>query len=101
MAAFQRLSELLKTQLGQPGIHLYFMRHGQSMANHSGSVVGWPDSKLSVQGREQANQLYRAFHPHIDAFTHLHSSDLSRALDTLNLALGFPTRKVTKSKLLR
>jgi len=28
------------------------MRHGQSMANHTGSVVGWTDSKLSVKGRK-------------------------------------------------
>ena len=71
------------------------------MANHSGSVVGWTDTKLSVKGREQANMLYRAFHQHVDTFTHVHSSDLSRTVDTLNLALGFPTRNVVKSKLLR
>jgi len=51
MAHFKRLSDLLATQLALPGTHLYFFRHGQSLANHSGSIVGWNDSKLSVKGR--------------------------------------------------
>jgi broad specificity phosphatase PhoE len=93
MASFKRLSDLFETHLARPGISLYFFRHGQSMANHAGSIVGWTDSKLSVKGREQANKMYRAFYPHIDKFTHIHSSDLSRCRDTLNLALGFPSKK--------
>jgi hypothetical protein len=51
MAHFKRLSDLLAAQLALPGTHLYFLRHGQSLANHSGSIVGWADSKLSVKGR--------------------------------------------------
>ena len=97
MANFQKLSELLSHHLTLPGINLYFMRHGQSLANHAGSIVGWTDSKLSVKGREQANQLYRAFHLHVDKFTHLHSSDLSRCRDTLDLALAFPSKSVKMS----
>jgi broad specificity phosphatase PhoE len=101
MAQFARLSEMIGNQLRQPGIQLYLFRHAQSMANHSGSIVGWTDSKLSVKGRDQANQLFRAFHPHLDKFTHLHSSDLSRCRDTLNLALGFPSKQVQLSQKLR
>lgn len=71
------------------------------MANHAGSIVGWTDSKLSVKGRQQSNQLFRSFYQHIDSFTSIHSSDLSRCKDTLNIALGFPTRPVKYTKNLR
>lgn len=94
MNTFKKLSDLLQTQLSQPGIQLYLLRHGQSLANHAGSIVGWTDSKLSVKGREQSNKLYRAYYQHIDKFNHIHSSDLSRCKDTLNLALSFPTRQI-------
>lgn len=65
MTSLLRLSETIEKYLSLTGIHFYFIRHGQSLANHSGSVVGWSDSKLSVKGREQANKLYRAFYPHV------------------------------------
>ena len=45
------LSKLLESQLTKKGIQLYLLRHGQSLANHAGSIVGWTDSKLSVKGR--------------------------------------------------
>lgn len=51
MAHFVNLSNLLEKNLVLPGIHLYMVRHGQSMANHAGSIVGWTDSKLSIKGR--------------------------------------------------
>lgn len=94
MASFQRLSQLLDTTLALPGVNLYLVRHGQSLANHAGSVVGWTDSKLSIKGREQANRLFRGLYAHTSKFTELHSSDLSRCKDTLNLSLGFPQRTV-------
>lgn len=101
MSHFLRLSQLLEAQLAHKGTHIYLMRHGQSLANHAGSIVGWTDSKLSVKGREQANKLFRSFHPHISKFTHLHSSDLSRSRDTVNLALGFPSKQIVLSSELR
>lgn len=101
MNHFAELSSLLQKQLILPGVQLYFMRHGQSMANHAGSIVGWTDSKLSVKGREQSHQLFRAFHTHINAFSSIHCSDLSRCKDTLNLALGFPSRSIQYSRDLR
>jgi broad specificity phosphatase PhoE len=94
MASLQRLSELLHAHLSLPGVHLYLVRHGQSLANHAGSIVGWTDSKLSIKGREQANRLFRGLHLHSSKFTHLHTSDLVRCRDTLNLALGFPARPI-------
>jgi hypothetical protein len=33
------------------GIYAYLFRHGQSMGNHAGTIVGWTDTKLSVKGR--------------------------------------------------
>lgn len=101
MASFQKLSELLHAHLSLPGVHLYFIRHGQSLANHAGSIVGWTDSKLSIKGREQANRLFRGLHVHASKFTHLHSSDLVRCTDTLNLSLGFPSRAVNVDRRLR
>ncbi len=77
------------------------MRHGQSMGNHAGSIVGWTDSKLSSKGRSQSNKLFQAFHNHINKFTSLHSSDLIRCKDTLNLAFGFPNNHITYSQALR
>lgn len=77
------------------------LRHAQSLANQAGSIVGWTDSKLSVKGREQANKLFRSFHKHVDSFTHIHSSDLSRTKDTLNIALGFPLRPIVVNANLR
>ena len=52
MPQYKQLNELLKKSLeNKSGIHLYLFRHGQSMGNHTGSVVGWTDSKLSIKGR--------------------------------------------------
>lgn len=62
MAKFKALKELLDKHLALPGVHLYLIRHGQSLANHAGSIVGWTDSKLSIKGREQANKLFRGLH---------------------------------------
>jgi len=101
MSNFVKLAELLQKQLTEQGTHLYLLRHGQSLANHAGSIVGWTDSKLSVKGREQANKLFRSFHKHVDNFTHIHTSDLSRTRDTLNLALGFPLRPIIINASLR
>jgi len=101
MSHIAELSSRLQQQLTHAGVQIYFLRHGQSMANHAGSIVGWTDSKLSVKGREQSHQLFRAFHTHISAFTAIHSSDLSRCKDTLNLALGFPSRPILYSRSLR
>lgn len=51
------------------GLFIYLLRHGQSMANHTGSVVGWTDSKLSVKGRKEASLLFKGLYKHVDKFT--------------------------------
>ena len=101
MASFLKLSELLHHNLALPGIQLYLVWHGQSLANHAGSIVGWTDSKLSVKGREQANKLFRGLHKHTDKFTELHTSDLVRCKDTLHLSLGFPNKPINVDSKLR
>lgn len=45
--------------------------------------------------------LYRSFHQHIDNFDSIHSSDLSRCIDTITLALGFPSKKIVENPSLR
>lgn len=30
--------------------NLLFIRHGESMGNHAGSIIGWTDVKLSYKG---------------------------------------------------
>jgi len=50
MSQIAELSSRLHQQLTHAGVQLYFLRHGHSMANHAGSIVGWTDSKLSVKG---------------------------------------------------
>ena len=101
MVSFNRLAGLIKDQITAKGTFVYLFRHGQSMGNHAGSLTGWIDSKLSIQGREQCNQMFRAFHQHIDSFAGLHSSDLTRCKDSLNLALGFPRKAVSFDSRLR
>lgn len=102
MSSFVNLSSLIeKNIIKSAGTHLYLLRHGQSLANHAGSIVGWTDSKLSVRGREQSNKLFQSFHKHIDKFTTIQSSDLSRCKDTLSLALGFPSKQIIFNENLR
>lgn len=64
------------------------------MANYAGSIIGWTDSKLTVKGRQQSNKLFPAFYKHMNSFTDIYSSDLTRAMDTAQISLGFPNRKI-------
>lgn len=50
--SFEALEKFLAENLTQKRkIFVYLFRHGQSVGNHAGSIVGWTDSKLSVKGR--------------------------------------------------
>lgn len=61
-------------------IRLFFIRHGQTVWNHSGRYQGVTDVPLSDFGREQAQSLVPYFASRsIDA---VYASDLSRARDT-------------------
>jgi len=65
------------------------VRHGETLWNREGRLLGWTDLPLTSLGREQARAL-KGLLPPLPA----HSSDLRRALETAALA-GFtpePTR---------
>lgn len=51
-----QISKFVKLNSGK---NFLFIRHGECMANYSGVLAGYLDSKLTVKGREQANTLYR------------------------------------------
>jgi broad specificity phosphatase PhoE len=71
------------------------------MGNYAGSIVGWTDSKLAIKGREQANRLFAGLYKHVDKFTGIYSSDLSRSIDTSKIALGFCNRRIIADQRLR
>lgn len=81
--------------------NVLLVRGGQSMGSHAGSLVGWTDSRLTVKGREQSNELFKELYKHIDTFSSIASSDLSRSYDTARIALGFPSRTIIKDNRLR
>ena len=64
-------------------IHLYVVRHGQTVLNQLGRMQGWVDSFLTKQGREQAIATGQALKN--KQFVLLCSSDLRRAQDTAEL----------------
>ncbi|EGR29434.1 hypothetical protein IMG5_155840 [Ichthyophthirius multifiliis] len=82
--------------------NILLVRHGQTLGNYSGTLTGWTDTKLTLKGRQQSHQLFQSFHSNISNFTSINSSDLSRAIDTCQIALGFFDKKnITQDKLLR
>lgn len=95
------LDRLISDVLTAKGLFVILVRNGQSMGNYAGSMVGWTDSKLSIKGREQSNQLFAGLHRHVGKFAGLYSSDVSRSVDTARLALGFPSRKIVADMRLR
>ncbi len=78
---------------------LLLLRHGQSTANSEDIFSGWLDVPLSDRGRREAvraGELLAAYGPLPDV---VHTSLLSRAIDTANIALAvldrqwLPTRR--------
>ncbi|RTH24886.1 histidine phosphatase family protein [Thermus scotoductus] len=70
-------------------MELWLVRHGETLWNQEGRLLGWTDLPLTPLGRGQARAL-RGLLPPLPAY----SSDLRRALETAALA-GFapkPTR---------
>ena len=69
MPHFKTLTkQIINTMKNEKGIHVYLMRHAQSMGNHTGSITGWTDTKLSMKGRAQANNMFKSFCGLIDKF---------------------------------
>ena len=76
-------------------IHLYVVRHGQTVLNQLGRMQGWVDSFLTQQGRNQAIATGQALKDKV--FTLVCSSDLRRAQDTAQLI----SQQLTKQPKLR
>ena len=76
---------------------VYFVRHGESVANLNKTFAGQSDAPLTEKGRTQAE----AIRPILSEipFDKVFSSDLSRARDTQKLAL--PGYEAETTKLLR
>ncbi|GAA6755526.1 histidine phosphatase family protein [Thermus thalpophilus] len=67
-------------------MELWLVRHGETLWNREGRLVGWTDLPLTPLGRRQARAL-RGLLPPLPAY----SSDLRRALETAALAGFAPT----------
>ncbi|ODT13537.1 MAG: hypothetical protein ABS35_37635 [Kaistia sp. SCN 65-12] len=64
---------------------VFFVRHGESIANRNGRIAGHRNTRLTDHGREQARQVGDKLPTSIAA---AYSSDLSRARETAVLALA-------------
>ena len=67
-------------------MELWLVRHGETLWNREGRLLGWTDLPLTAEGEAQARRLKGAL-PSLPAF----SSDLLRARQTAELA-GFSPR---------
>jgi len=65
---------------------VYFIRHGESVANQNHVMAGQTDMKLTDNGRDQAKAVGAKLRE--IPFDAVYSSDLSRAWETCELALG-------------
>ena len=73
---------------------LFFVRHGQTTANNERIYVGQSNVQLTEEGREQARQIRPILAKF--SFDKVYTSDLSRAVDTQELALPFEGAVHTK-----
>ncbi len=67
--------------------HLAFLRHGQSQWNLENRFTGWVDVDLTPEGEREARQAGVLLKACGAAFEALHTSVLTRAIRTANLAL--------------
>ncbi len=65
---------------------LYLLRHGETDWNKIGRFQGWTDIPLNETGKTQAKKLTPIFQN--TPFLHCVSSDLVRAKETMEIALG-------------
>jgi broad specificity phosphatase PhoE len=66
-------------------VRFYLVRHGETIANNQGLVVGQWDSPLSDKGKEQAAALGRSQLMQSTIFWRKYSSDLGRTQETAHL----------------
>ena len=67
---------------------LVLLRHGQSVWNKEGLFTGWTDVPLTEQGIEEARSAGTLMSEADLRFDVVHTSVLSRAVETANVALG-------------
>jgi len=63
-------------------MEIYFIRHGQSIANKEKIFQGWSDIHLSEEGIKQVKKLSEYFKQNSVKFDELYSSTLTRAVET-------------------
>ncbi|MBE7179088.1 MAG: 2,3-bisphosphoglycerate-dependent phosphoglycerate mutase [Mucilaginibacter polytrichastri] len=66
--------------------HLIIVRHGQSVYNLENRFTGWTDVELTDGGREQAHFAAEKLKGY--PFHHAYTSELKRAIETLNIILS-------------
>ncbi len=76
-----------------------FVRHGHSVANGAGWLSGHRDVRLTPEGERQATSLKLALAAH--RVSHVHSSDLVRAVDTARGALADRSHAIVTTPALR
>lgn len=68
------------------GVRLVLVRHGETLWNREGRLLGWTDLPLTEEGKAQARALKEKLAPF--SFRGVYSSDLLRARQTALLAYG-------------
>lgn len=68
------------------GVQLVLVRHGETLWNREGRLLGWTDLPLTEEGKAQARALREKLSPF--SFSRVYSSDLLRARQTALLAYG-------------
>jgi broad specificity phosphatase PhoE len=96
----ETLSTHLRSFLSHKGQNFLFIRTGESVSNLAGTLAGWTDSKLSDYGKKQSNLLYSSFHEFLPVFSSFTSSDLTRAVSTLQMSTLYRV-PFTQDELLR
>jgi uncharacterized phosphatase len=85
--------------MGEDGVRLMLIRHGQSVANAAGRLQGQMDFPLSTQGLNEAKAVGKWLADEdIDA---IYSSDLSRAFQTAEEIARHHTTEIIKTPTLR
>lgn len=64
-------------------MNFYFVRHGSTLMNELNKAQGWLNSDLTETGKEELHELYSE--TNFPEFDSAYSSDLGRAIDTLEL----------------
>lgn len=73
-----------------PGVEIYLLRHGETEWNKEGRLQGRKNSRLTLRGREQAEQLGRVLASRLGhRQLPLHVSPLGRARETADIIRPF------------